>query len=154
VCFAPLFEKWSSLYDNKFATFYEREISEYDRRIENATFCVDAITSGVSKGYVISAANDKNDTNIFLHVLFCSTFQKVVFFSTCCFAPLFKKWCFSPRVVLLHFSKSGIQKVVFKKWYSLLTILECHRFPSAHITRVQMEFDETPNYERFIEMMN
>jgi len=50
----------TSLYNNKFATFYEREISEYDRRIENATFCVDAITSGVSKGYVISAANDKN----------------------------------------------------------------------------------------------
>lgn len=50
----------TSLYGNNFATFYEREISEYDRRIVNATFCVDAITSGVSKGYVISAANDKN----------------------------------------------------------------------------------------------
>jgi len=54
----------TSLYQDRFRIFYEREISKYDNRIPNATFCADAQTSGVGSGYIIHTANDPNTATI------------------------------------------------------------------------------------------
>ncbi len=54
----------TTLYQNSFRIFYEKEISKYDTKIRNATFCTDAQTSGVSKGYLINTADDPNTATI------------------------------------------------------------------------------------------
>ena len=54
----------TTLYQNSFRIFYKNEISKYDTKIHNATFCTDAQTSGVSKGYLINTADDPNTATI------------------------------------------------------------------------------------------
>jgi hypothetical protein len=54
----------TSLYQNSFRIFYEREISKYDNRVHNTAFCISAQTSGVSIDYLINTANNQNKATI------------------------------------------------------------------------------------------